>query len=1598
MKRLFAIALTLIAIALTTMALSPNRLAPLNDHIKKLLTQLKEFNEQRPEDRLYVQTDKPMYKPGETVWFSAYVRDAKLLPSEVSGIVHAELLNPKGGIDQQIKLIADNGVAKGDFAINDAAVGGMYKLKCYTNWQKNDPNPAFFIKEIQVQKVVLPRLKMKLDFEREAYGSGDAVTADLSLHSNDNKALASYNFNYIVQLDGAQILQEKGNTNAEGEAKIKFNLPNNLTSNDGLLNVLIDYQGMRESISRSVPIVLNTIELALYPEGGDLVSGLTGKVAFKALNEFGLPADIEGIVVNKAGATVANLKSYHQGMGAFEITPNSNEKYTVKITKPVGVTQTFELPKPLKKGYALAVNEVTEHNLVIDAKSSENEELYAVVNIRGENYYSGGITARPGNNLHRISTKKMPAGVAQITLFDSKGIARAERLTFINKHQQLNIDITTDKEKYRPREQVEMTINVTDQRGVPMPADLSVAVADDQLLTFADDKSSNILSWLLMEADLAEEVEEPNFYFDPTAKKADLALDYLLMTSGWRRFTWDDIQGDIAGAKFPAESNQISGIVVDWKGEPVSNSIVKIKGQDIQQKTNAEGQFTFKNAKLYEPVHLIAENKKQFDGFAVVKNYKKNITITPIIEGTVTNEEGEPLPGVVISYDRGGHGGMTDIDGKYKMRLPNNLEDFTIHVYYTGYESQKIKMIKMGEKSDFDIVMKEGSQVLDEVVVTGLGDSHSSRDVRRAQRREQKRIERGRFEARQQATVSRASRKRVDAPRAPKAVLEQVEVMGIDQQAIQDKIDNGEIRSGELIQNIDNNKINLQGATEFIEEEIVFEDQEADILEFGKQYPRGVGEAENKAKKEHADKDIEQEPEIVATPVIIDARIAPPPPPPPPSPVRVLYYRPREFPTVKYEAQRGIPERTDFRSTLYWNGHVKVDRTGTATLKFFTSDAITSFNITAEGIGTDGTIGRATHKFFAQLPFSMNAKIPVEVVTGDKVKIPLTFVNNTDEEILGDLDFTIPDGFKKLAQLPQNLTLAPHATRTSYLEFLVEEACDKTEFGVELLSNGFADAVRQPLRSVSRGFPAGLAFSNQEMNATYEVDINDVVDGSLEVTLTAFPDLAGELMSGLESMLREPHGCFEQTSSATYPNILVLQYMNESDQIKPEIAERAKALIERGYKRLTSFESKGGGFEWFGGNPAHEGLTAYGLMEFADMQQVWNGVDQAMIDRTADWLMSRRDGQGEFERNPRALHSFGLTDNATMSAYITYGLTEAGYDGLKKEIDAAYKHALSSKNPYAMGLAANILFNKKDKKRGAEVLGKLMKLQGENGAWTHDDKHKSGPGSQGQALRIETASLALMALLKQDNPDLQATKKIADFIRNSRGGYAGFGNTNSTVLALRSLIAYTKFAKQTQDSGEIEFLVNNKKVTTQKYEKGTQGTIDVTDLHEFVKEGKQDLTVRFKGTKNALPYTLAINWNTTLPHSNDECVIDLETKLNTNRARVGETVRLTTTIKNKTNEGQAMTLGIVGLPAGLTAQPWQLKELLDKELVDFYEIIGNNVVFYFRDMAPAETHTINLDLKAEMPGEFDAPASSGYLYYTNEFKDWDSVETVVISQ
>ncbi len=275
---------------------------------KKISETYRMYNNILPQEKMYVHTDRTLYKPGENIWFKAYPTNADNTTSTQSPVVYAELINPRGSVERKLTLVRQNGVFKGDFNINQNAPGGIYKIKVFTNWMKNSEDPHFE-KEITVQGVVLPRLLMKLDFEKDAYGPDDQVTAELDLRSLDDSPLRRKNFEAAIQLGGQSWKTVKGETDGEGHADIKFRLPDELVTNDGLLNVMISHEGTTESISRSIPIVLNNIDVQFFPEGGDMVMGIENKLGFKALDEFGKAADVSGVVLNGRGETVAKFES-----------------------------------------------------------------------------------------------------------------------------------------------------------------------------------------------------------------------------------------------------------------------------------------------------------------------------------------------------------------------------------------------------------------------------------------------------------------------------------------------------------------------------------------------------------------------------------------------------------------------------------------------------------------------------------------------------------------------------------------------------------------------------------------------------------------------------------------------------------------------------------------------------------------------------------------------------------------------------------------------------------------------------------------------------------------------------------------------------------------------------------------------------------------------------------------------------------------------------------------------------------------------------------------------------------------------------------------
>jgi len=88
---------------------------------------------------------------------------------------------------------------------------------------------------------------------------------------------------------------------------------------------------------------------------------------------------------------------------------------------------------------------------------------------------------------------------------------------------------------------------------------------------------------------------------------------------------------------------------------------------------------------------------------------------------------------------------------------------------------------------------------------------------------------------------------------------------------------------------------------------------------------------------------------------------------------------------------------------------------------------------------------------------------------------------------------------------------------------------------------------------------------------------------------------------------------------------------------------------------------------------------------------------------------------------------------------------------------------------------------------------------------------------------------------------------------------------------------------------------------------------------------------------------------------------------------------------------------VLGIPAGLTLQPWQLKKIVDEKQCDFYELWDGFAVFHFERLAPGEQRQITLDLRADIAGSFEAPASQAFLYYENEQRVWSKPGAIVVA-
>lgn len=1363
--------------------------------------------------RGYLAVDKPLYQPGETIWFRLFdLASADLDGGAEPAIATVKLVSPRGQAVVEKKIAIDRGGAGNDIELASGLAGGEYQLVAETSRGMRTE------RRVIVASYEAPRIKKKLELTRKAYGPGDPVTATVAVHRATGEALARHPLVGLVTVDGAEAGRVPVTTDADGNAIVAFTLPTQIQRGDGLLTVLVDDGGVTESVQKRIPITLHELQLALYPEGGDLVAGLPSRVYFAARNLLDKPADIEGRVVDERGDLVALLRSYHDGLGRFELHPEPGRRYRVEITRPTGIAQTFELPAARPDGCTMQslddhASARTDLRLAVWCTSSREVSVAAVLRERRIAIASVGVRAGAAT----IVSLAMPAGAqgaVRVTVFDDRLAPQAERLIYRNRGADLKIAMVADRAAYHPRDKVVLAVQTRGPDGAPVTADLALSAVDDTVLAFADDKQATLLARMYLEAEMpGQKIEEPNFYFSDD-KQAPAALDLVLGTHGWRRF--------------------------DWR---------------------------------------------------------------PVLEAP-------PEPPIEAPWRFTGD----------RWRAPNK--------HAKAVRRAGDKKAHRGDDDDRNGVVDER----DDDEPARLRPAAKAEVARRAGKEPRRVLDRGDQDA---APAKKAMRPMADE-RVAAAAPREMDFAG-DEVA-------GDLARGEA------------------------------IVIRGRGEPFGVGrDAEPRKHKLRARHDADDDAGDPMCCIVAE----------------------RQFAQPSYAGRYDGP-RTDFRETIAWHSRLRTDASGKGEIQFFLSDAVTSFKVVAEGAG-GGRLGRGETLVQSKKPVSLAVKLPLEVSAGDHIRLPVTIANETDQPYHAVLSATFGKAFAVTGGgLAPELQLAPGERRSTFYELDVTgdgAAAGDGRIALAVVAANLRDEVERTVRVVPPGFPQQASLAGTLTGTVrHEVAITDVLPGTLRGTLTMYPSPLATMTQGTEAMIAEPGGCFEQASSTNYPNIMILSYLEDNQAASPAIVERARTALDHGYKLLTGYETPTKGYEWFGGSPGHEALTAYGLMEFRDMARVYGDVDRTMIDRTRDWLRSRRDGQGGFQRNARQLDSFGGASAEVTDAYITYALSEAGERDLGAELDNQRRAAAATKDPYLLALATKVLVAqapRDDATRSA--VQRLAGMQADDGSYPGADHSITRSG--GEALAIETTSLATLALIAAGAHAPQVRKSV-EWLDRHRNGLGGYGSTQSTVLALKTMAAYAKDSRRTQASGTVTLVVNGAEVGKLAYDKGHQGALELP-IARHLRPGKNVIAITLDSTE-PLPYSALVEWGSKLPASDPATAVRLAVRFANTQVKLGESVHVDVKVANATDRGVPMTLARVGLPGGLTFQTWQLQELRDKHLIDFYETRPREVILYFRSLAPSAVKEVPLELMATVPGTFTSPASRAYLYYTNERKHWVAPATVTV--
>lgn len=700
-------------------------------------------------------------------------------------------------------------------------------------------------------------------------------------------------------------------------------------------SIEIDLKNSDELTGNSVNV---KPDLQFFPEGGNMITGISNRVGFKGIGVDGKGISVRGEIFDDGGVKIKTFNTAKFGMGLFDFTPLQGKNYTAKINFN-GKNYTYVLPKAMDNGVAIQVRDLKEvFRINLESSLTEGiKELVIIGKQRNAVVCKLEIQETGLNATINIPKEYLEEGIVQFTVLDKDRIPLCERLVFVEKKDiEPKVSLVATKDTYKRRELVELNIEFSNQLAAVEQTNMSIAVTDVAVVE-KEENGMNIKSHLLLNSELKGNIEQPSYYFESDDPQRKQMLDVLMLTQGWRRYLWSDSEKKaLQKMSYKIEEGfTISGTVRKFyaKNKIALATVTLLTMNEntvnnFKQNTDDHGRFSFGPYVISDSITVIlkANNLETNGEIEKKKSRKQEIDYAIDVDTKNPPEVKSVIKNPLISFG----------------------DDQTLETYRDNEDSLRITMENIRNRynsrsrdrqiNDSILKVEKGTIFLDEVSLEG--EKENEMEVQLAEIKDKKRTALGKNPSH---TIDF---KELDF--IPTNLLEALQgrVVGV---SIQQQYDLSFKAYTSGYNSPNNMKILLDGML-IQDESVPFVDSSnidfIDIVKPPRSYKYGANghfgviaiytkDPESEILHEQRKLENEKKPEI--------ARF-----------VHPGYYQAKEFYSPIYTASSPKLEQPDFRSTIYWNPNVRLNKNGEGKILFYASNEPTTYRVALEGLTTNG--------------------------------------------------------------------------------------------------------------------------------------------------------------------------------------------------------------------------------------------------------------------------------------------------------------------------------------------------------------------------------------------------------------------------------------------------------------------------------------------------------------------------------------------------------------------------------------------------------------------------------------------------------------------